>query len=179
MTEYILFVGQCSNFQSRTMLIPYKEFIKAREEDYNILKKHSKKAKFIIDDQEHFVDNLLIIDYKWIGNHGHQVVTEYTSFCGQLESYADGTDMYNEETGKCENVYCDLKDKEWYDTALINLTGGFNHIKNYTKLKKEYNIVDSFLVLESNDGELQYPMFDTVQEMMKEFYNIDLPDKRL
>lgn len=177
MAEYILFVGQCGNFQSRTMLIPYKEFIKVREEDYNMLKKHSKKAKFVIDGEEHLVDNLLVIDYKWEGNSGGMVKTEYTTFCGELESYADGMDMYDEETGKCENVYFDLKDKEWYDAAEINLGGGFNHIKNYTKLKQKYNPIDSFLVLESNDGKWSYPAYDTVQEMMKDVYNVDLPDK--
>lgn len=68
--------------------------------------------------------------------------------------------------------------------------GGFNHIKNYFNCKKltkvrecdftlnddlygkSINIVESFLILESNNNKLKAPRFDTVDEMMETLYGI-------
>ncbi len=44
----LLFVSREANFQSRTMLIPMEEFLKVRQEEYNLLKNYSKsKDQFV------------------------------------------------------------------------------------------------------------------------------------
>ncbi len=153
--DYILFVSQDANFQSRTMLIPIVEFLKVRSDDYKILKSSSIKNKnFTLNKKEYIVDNLLIINYVNIEGSENiftQTDTNYNLVCNELRSYADGMD---------NECYYYMKDKPWYDLAITNLCGGFNHIYNYKKCKeitkhknKEINIVDSFLVLESRYGE--------------------------
>src|SRR5688572_20180772 len=137
--DYILFVGQEANFQSRSMLIPAEEFLKVRNDDYLLLKRCSIKDRiFTINGINHKIDNLLIQNVIWSGNRGSYEKHEYTTIVGQLTQYADGME---------EDCYFDMKDKEWYDNAMCNLCRGFNHVKNYTKLKNstKYNIVDSFL----------------------------------
>lgn len=144
-TEYILYLGQEGNFQTRSMLIPAKEFLESRSDTYDLLKKYSSKNyKFVIDGVDHIVDNLLVINYIYKDGIGKADQTEYNQICHQLTSYADGMD---------NDHYFDMRDKIWYDNAIINLCSGFNHIKNYHQCKAElmakYKIIDSFLVLES------------------------------
>ncbi len=152
--DYILFVSQDANFQSRTMLIPIIEFLKVRDDDYKILKSSSiKNKKFTLNKKEYIVDNLLIIDYinvEGCDNIFTQTNKEYNLVCNELRSYADGMD---------NECYFYMKDKIWYDLSITNLCGGFNHIYNYKTCKeikkyknKEINIVDSFLVLEARYG---------------------------
>ncbi|QKF94210.1 hypothetical protein QKU48_gp0752 [Fadolivirus algeromassiliense] len=168
--DYILFIGQEANFQSRSMLIPAKEFIEARKEDYEMLKKTSaKNYVFQFDGMDHQIDNLLLQNYIWEDNMGKQEIREYTQVCNQLTHYADGMD---------DNCYFDMKDKIWYDKAICNICSGFNHIKNYTKAKnmtmykkKPINIVDSFLFIELRNGILEMPSCDTVEEMFQKYYS--------
>jgi hypothetical protein len=144
--KYILYVAQDCNFQSRTMLIPMEEFLKVRRNDYDVLKKYSVKKTF----DNYTVDNVLYIEYKQESkNSFSQVITPYTKILNQLTSYADGMDHFDDETGKFENVYFDMKDKIWYDLAVTNLCGGFNHVENYKQLLND-KVVDSFLVLEND-----------------------------
>jgi hypothetical protein len=164
MNDYILFVGQQAIFQSRTMLIPAKEFLEVRNDDYQLLKQHSVKNSHFPSSNT-TIENILIINYIFKGNCGSQEDTPYNQICNQLTHYADGME---------EDCYFDMKDKLWYDAAKTNLCGGFNHVKNY-KYCKEYaqnnnlNVIDGFLVLKSDDGVLNKQMFDTVEELMQ-FY---------
>lgn len=163
MTDYILFISQEGNFQSRSMLIPAQEFLKVRQEDYDLLKRSSSSYTFKIDNTEYVVDNLLLQNYIWTKNFGTSERHEYTELCGTLTWYACDAE---------KNCYSKMKDKEWFDSAICNISRGFNHVKNYSELKnmKEYkgkpiNIIDSFLVLELRDGILEMPMCDTVEEL--------------
>jgi len=152
MSDYILYVSQQGNFQSRSMLIPMLEFLKVRNEDYNLLKRSSiKNHKFTLDNEEYIVDNLILNNYENVNENSYtQTDSEYRILCNHLISYADGMD---------DDWYFKMKDKAWYDLAITNLCRGFNHIYNYKMCKeiteykdKQINIVDSFLVLESRHG---------------------------
>ena len=168
--DYILFIGQESNFQSRSILIPAGEFIKVRGDDYELLKKSvTNKYKVSINGIDYQLNNLLLQNVIWEGNCGTYEQTEYNQLCSNLIQYADGMDT---------NCYFDMKDKEWYDGAKCNICSGFNHIKNYIKYKniqqykgKPVNIVDSFLCLTLDDGILKLPTCDTVEELFDKYYS--------
>lgn len=164
--EYILFIFQEANFQSRSILVPKELFLKVREDDYNMLKKHSIKNVAIKGDT---IDNLLIQDYWRDGNCCHQRMQPFTRICGELAGYAD----------RMEDRYYDLSDCEWVDNSITNICGGFNHVKNYVSARhieeiegKRVNIVEGFLVLKSQEGKLNMSPFDTVDEMLLKVYGI-------
>jgi hypothetical protein len=143
--ECILFVADCSRFQTRSMLIPVDRFPKAH---YDLLKKHSISRTI----KEYHVENLLLRNIVWEGNVGTGEHTEYSKLCHQLESYADGMD---------EDCYYNMDDKPWVDNAIGNLCKGFNHLRNYTICKnithykgKDIKIVDAFLCLTMDDNKL-------------------------
>ena len=173
--NYILFIGQEGNFQSRSILIPEKEFIEYNNDTYTLLKSKSiKNHVFSIDDDDYMIDNLLIQDYKIEGSMGKPVMTKYSEICWKLANYADGME---------EDHYFDIKDKHWYDKSITNICGGFNHIKNYKKCRmmttvkgKEINIVDGFLFLEATNGKLKLPSCDTVKEMYLKYFGMYVDD---
>ena len=160
--EYILFVGQEGSSQSRCMLIPAKEYIEHNRGDYDIMRKHVKTIT--LDGVE---VNVLLNYLVREGIIGHYRVTEYSEICQKLTSYADRLD---------EECYYDLNHKVWVDKCIGLQIGGFNHVKNYEKLKnpKFYNkpiiIVDSFLFIECENNILYKPSFDTVEEMLLSTY---------
>lgn len=170
MPDYILIVGQESNFQSRIILIPANEYfsVDARNNDFDILKQHSLKYhKMTVDNKDYFIDNLLIINFvnSSFPNSFKAETTEYTEICHKLIAYACGME---------KDCYFDMDDKVWYDKAIIYPNEGFNHIKNYDKFKKstnKINIIESFLILKTTNGKYNSPMFDTVDEMMRELYS--------
>lgn len=140
--DYILFIAQEANFQSRSILIPIVEFLKVRKDDYEILKKASKPKTFIIDNKEYIVKNLLIQYFKpFSKNCFTQITSDYSLICNHLTSYADAMDR---------DFYFLMEDAIWYDNSITNLCRGFDHIHNYKYILEhsDKNIVDSFLVLE-------------------------------
>ena len=158
--DYILFLCQEANFQTRSILIPAKEFIDARKDEYEMLLSQSKKnISIIINDKEHIIDNLLIRNIIWKDGLGRPEIKPYTQFCGILCQYAYGLNA---------NQYIDLRDKPWYDKSKINLCKGFNHVLNYTKCSKlasnKINIINGFLVLQAEDGYFYKQPFDTEEE---------------
>lgn len=171
MGEYILYLAQQANFQTRSILIPAADFLAVRSDDYHILKNNSvKNYKFNIDGREYLVDNLLLDNIIWDGNMGRHEKAVYTEICADLKQYADGME---------DDQYIRLEDKAWYDNSKINLCKGFNHIKNFVACKKKLEnqgikIIDAFLVLETDHGKYQIPDVDTVEEMFEKYYSDSL-----
>lgn len=167
---YILFVGQEANFQSRSILIPYKEFVSVRSADYEILKKYShKNVVFNLDDKysDKYSDKYYTVDNLLVQNilpNGYIEKTEYTSICSSLIFYAEHSD------------FCDKEDKIWIEKSKFHLCKGFNHIKNHCILlhnilhKNKLNIIDSFLCLESINGTMEFPPVDSVVEMYDQYF---------
>ena len=167
MKDYILFLGQEANFQTRSLLIPHEEFISVpkRKNDYEMLKRSSVSCSFMIEGKKYDVDNLLTINVV----DGFQEPTEYLKIVNDLMFYADPP---------LEDCYANIDDKVWYDESFLGFAHDFNHIKNHEHWKnvKEFerepiNIVDSFLVLEMWNGKLNYPTYDTVAEMYASLYS--------
>lgn len=145
--QYILYVAAECNFQSRTMLIPMDEFLKVRQADYDLLKQHARLEK-----HGDYTINTLYVHWKRKDNTASQIESPYLKVINELTGYADIMDIYDDETGKFENCYYDMKDQIWYDLAKCRLCGGFDHIENHQYLLEKYpNIVDSFLVLNIED----------------------------
>lgn len=163
--NYILYIAQEACFQTRSILIPFEEFISVRKEDYELLKRSSDhNVKFMLKDKEYIVDNLLTINYIFEGHSGRAESCEHLALCTDLAWYAD-----------CwrSDMYIDIKDQVWFDKSICNIASGFNDIENYIICKNmsEYkgtpiNIVDSFLCLELENGRFRISPFDTVDELM-------------
>ena len=166
MPNYILFVAQEGNFQTRSMLIPAEEFLSVRKNDYDLLK----NKKIRITNGTDVVDNVVLENYVTCSensrvqeeNECNRIVTDLKMYC---------------EWG-LEHGYSDTMDKEWYDGAIMNLCDGFDNIANYTEsmtIKNingmDINIIDSFLVLETIDGKISHQSkYRTVEEMMQDVY---------
>lgn len=169
--KWILFCAQEAGFQTRSMLIPYSKYISnpRRVENLQTLKEHSGSRRFELRGVVYEIDNLLVQDIKWGGRFGKYVDHPFTKIVHELASYADGLD---------DDCYFNIDDKEWYDDAICGVASkGFNHLKNFTtflrnpvRKGKRYEIVESFLVLESDDGKIQKPQFDDVEEMYYKTY---------
>lgn len=181
--KYIAYVGQDCNFQSRAMLIPSEEFTNARKEECLILKEHSKAIVATIKEKTYHIPNILIQNYLYEENYGIQVETPYTQTCNMLTHYADGgSTVYDFKTETEMQGYADMKDEEWFTKTIRSEYGipfgrGFNHFACFLKLMNmkvhegtPINVIDGFLVLESNNGKLNISEFDTVTEMMHECY---------
>jgi hypothetical protein len=172
MTEYFLYVGQDSNFQSRTMLIPLNKMPSHIKELITNLKKYilrdctdkscTDKEGCTVSPKYNIVINNFISDdnnKSWSAE-----CPEKGQVCCRMNRYADGDEDYVND--------------EWMNSSFFNLVPGcFNHLKNYEELLKitEYNntpicITDHILVLESIDGKLNPSKWDTNEEMMKELY---------
>src|SRR5665647_2208346 len=105
MTEYILFIGQEANFGTRTILIPKKEFLQVRKEDFIFLQTSSQKNVIINEVQ---IENLLPQTIIWEGNYGTLKIEPYTNICETLKNYANGEDY-------CNNG----RDKIWYEKSIL------------------------------------------------------------
>jgi hypothetical protein len=153
------------------MLIPANEFLKVRKDDYDLLKRWSIKNSYskCIDGE---IENVLVLNYIFKDNIGSLEESEYGSLCQIIGNYADDSNMrgYDGTRG-----YFDLKDKIWCDASINNICGGFDHVKNY-KICKEYGvknnikIIDGFLILEAHNGKINSLEFDTVGEMLSEYF---------
>lgn len=81
MTEYILFVIECTNFCPRTGLVPKKEFIEARQSDYEILKSNAVKYNGI--------DQVLFQNIIWTGRTGRHEKTEWGHVISDIRMYIE------------------------------------------------------------------------------------------
>ena len=167
---HLLFVLQSANFTSRVLLAPADEFMRVRFADLLTLYEHAQKGVHF-PDEDVTVANLLVqnvtFDESGFGTFEHH---PFSTICAQLMAYADAGNEYG---------YSMAGDETWVDLcpppfALIGDSFGnsFNHVLTYKRLAKEggENIIDSFLVLESRNGELNRPPCDTVDEMMQEYF---------
>lgn len=171
MTKYILYCAQEANFQTRSMLIPLDLIMKCEERvrDLQILRNYIiRNAIFEHQGQEYVVDQLLINDIIWDGNRGTYQPSPVSNIIADFTRYADGMD---------EDCLCQLYDQEWANNIICNVVTGFNHVLNYCNFrnKTEYQgkpieIVEGFLVLESDDGKLRMPPVDTVKELFAVYY---------
>ena len=162
MTEYILFVIQCANFAARSILIPYEEFVKVRKEEYEMLLRNSVKN---IDFGDVVIKNLLIENIIRVKNFGTCEKTEWVDFIGHIEFCA-------EEWG---SAYPEIKDREWAENSIFDLPNGFDNVRTYKEiLATNYNIVDSFLILEAENGKLrERPNVHTNTEMLRKYCGIE------
>lgn len=141
--DYILFVGQEANFQTRTMLIPAKKFlsIKENKEKYELLKTCADQK--ILNGVS--IENVIYLTFDR-SDGGYDLVTEsHSKLCGEfLQRACDYRHVLDED----EYI------EEWYKEAFTNLTTGFDHVNNYLEcikitqyMKTSINIIDSFLIL--------------------------------
>ncbi|CAH6419887.1 Hypothetical protein HVR_LOCUS963 [uncultured virus] len=181
--RYILYCAQEANFQTRSMLIPYDLIIKSkfRVADLETLRAHAQKNVTIKHrDREYLIDQLIVQDYKWEGNCGSQQIQPFTTIVNHFTGYADGMhEDYDIESEEQKIATFKQGDEVWVSDIIGAVASkGFNHFRNYCNFRnrteykgKSIEIVEGFLVLESNDGKMKMPSVDTVAEMHEKYYN--------
>ena len=151
--DMFLFILECRSREPRSMLCPVNEFLSARRDDYEVLKKHSEKDVTCAEvdgvwkntgDTLYRIDNILYKTY----DDGQLVREEHTDFCCNLMDYADGLYGY----------YHDMKDKTWYDQSICHISKDFDVIKAYINCREmkqiksqAINIVEGWLILETDE----------------------------
>jgi hypothetical protein len=175
------------NFQSRSLLVPFKEFtsIEKRRTQLNVLKESAKTI--VITNKENnthvIVDNVIFNNYTTTSVriiNGHVLKSgkldynlQYGDLYLDLHFYADWrNDGYNLDNND---------DIVWLPYIYKDFCQGFNHILNFETCKqmtsikgRPINIVDSYLFLETQDGFYTPPRFDTVDEMMRACYGVSI-----
>lgn len=170
--KYILYCAQESNFQTRSMLIPYDLIMQCLErvEHLQMLRENAlRNVPFNHKGENYVVDQLLIQNITWNRNVGKHDESPFSKITSDLTSYADGME---------EDWFCEVYDKKWSNDVICNISSsGFNHVVNYCNFrnKTEYKdqpieIVEGFLVLESDDGKLRIPTVDNVEELFAKYY---------
>lgn len=145
-SNYILFILQDGEFDTRSMIVPTELFLKARQKEYNILKDYSVETSCCLNSSIFaVVDNLVLQPVICTDSGDVMKQKPFTKFYKQLLKYAEGS----------EDFYTDEIDTEWYDKTIIQLCDGKNHVENYTKCKNmpsksagKVKFTDSFLILE-------------------------------
>ena len=171
--KYILFCAQEANFQTRSILIPYDQIMQCeqRVRDLQLLQDNSlKNVIFKHKHGEYIVDNLLLENLTWEGNLGYRDQTVITNIINDFMFYADRP---------MENCLVKDYDSVWTDGIICGVASkGFNHFVNYCDFrnKKKYqnksiDIVLGFLVLQTEDGQLNFPLVETVEEMYQMYFS--------
>jgi hypothetical protein len=167
--KYILWCQQQSNFQTRTLLIPVDMLGSERKQQLDKIKQFRDKNNVIV------IDTTWTYEYdeqgKRVGGCGtvSEKDKEISRLCSDFEYYADRQSY--------DDGYLRKEDLEWLPFSFNQLCGGFNHVKNYQQLLtlkewegKPVNIVDSYLILGSDDGVLSVSPWDTPDAMMLDIY---------
>ena len=157
MTEYILFVIQDANFCPKSLLIPYQGFLEKRKEDHDLLIKYAQKNVSFSEKGTIVVPNLLINNIVWTGNSGTSEKTPYLPIINNLLTIAEWGPEEFEGFERC---------------IFPREVNGFNPLLIFQQLMKKYpSIVESFLVLETDNRKSRYVPYDTVEEMYDDLYH--------
>ena len=157
--NYILFLAQEGNLETRSLLIPADKFLsnEKRKNDYEMLKSASTQFTLNIKNNMHDIDNLIIINKSPIFDNNSNIIGYRSDDYPFQKIYSDLMFYANRYDGR----YISLDDKPWVEDTYSNFCSGFNHVKNYTRCKdikeingRTINVVDSLLILESLDGKL-------------------------
>lgn len=181
--KYILFCAQQSNFQTRSILIPYDEIMQCEERvsDLQVLRDNSSKnVEFEHKGMKYVVDQLLYTNVTWIknelGTFSHNDQTPYHRIVNDFVAYADTLDY---------NCFIRLFDQVWRNDVIPCIASkGFNHVLNYCNFRNKtecdgqsIEIIEGFLVLETTNGrEYQMPVVDTTNEMYQKYYGFSIDD---
>ena len=170
--KYILYCAQVANFQTRSMLIPHDLIMKCpkRVKNINTLREHSKRnVKFEHKGRGYIVDQLLIDNIIWEKGQGRHEPSKYLEILEDFTNYAECVP---------DEGLLQLYDKQWIGEIICGVASdGFNNVMNYCNFRNKssyhgrpINIVEGFLVLESNNGKISMPPVDTVREMYEKYY---------
>lgn len=162
MNQYILYCAQEANFQTRSMLVPVLFLDTETREKFNGLKTYGKKILYRKTNK--YIGHLILQEtcddiyedpdelYKY------KLCNYFTQFANQSPAHdLDETSENDQNDQNCAKNY------KWFNYVSDNLCKGYDHVKNYLTLlettriddecKDNIEIVDSFLVLETYNGE--------------------------
>lgn len=181
--EYIMFIFQHTGFCPQSILVPAKEFIDVRVNDYHILQQHAHTRTFTIDNKEVVIDNLLFVECQTSDTMTKVVEDEeYYNIYRELDMYAEWQDEFG---------YKHQEDKSFVEKSICGFCSTFDVIEEYLYYKEQTKIrgykmhrsqkenengydvviVDAFLFLEVMDGKVRVkPLYKTPEEMMEKVY---------
>ena len=161
--KYYLYCSQCSNFQTRSLLIPVDLIPEKTKQIWQDIKKLSNNNIVICN---------IVFDER-VGTPDEKS-KELMKLCSIF-------DCASENYHYDDRYYGEHDDIKWQKYSYNDLCCGFNNIKNYDNLLKlkehdehEIIVVDSILKLESRNGKIQQNMYDTVDEMLYDLYLKDI-----
>ncbi len=156
------------NFQTRSILIPYDEFlvVPERAKQYDTLKLHAaKNVKITIDEQDYIIDNLILENIVWSNGYGRYEKRPHSEITHDLTQAADGA--YENHFAIGDGSYSKYDgDVIWLENSNYNIaSSGFNHIKNYCYYRDNHPID-----VEIENDKLKTQKFDTVDDMLVTYY---------
>ena len=168
--KYILFYSQEANFQTRSILVPYDLIMKCeqRVKDLDILRDNALRD-VSFDNGKYIVDQLLIQNITWNGNIGRPDDNPFVDIVSEIMSYVD------REIDEFRHLY----NEQWAREKICHVASkGFNHVANYCNFRKRttykgnpIEIVEGFLILESQNGKVSMPPINTVEEKYAKYYS--------
>lgn len=170
--KFILWCNQEANFQTRTLLIPFDLLPEERRQQLDKIKEHKIKG---------VPYNVVLVDHTWTYDYDEN--GKRCGGCGTVsEKDKDLSHLVNIFSYYAEwsrSGILDEQDEDWSNASFIDLCGGFNHVENFKQLcqmkeweGKPVEIVDSILVLETENGKYKQAPWDTVEQMMRDLYGI-------
>jgi hypothetical protein len=175
--KMILFVIQNTGFSTRLLLAPAELFKKVRETEYNILKEHAEK-NVAMDGVT--IENLLIQNMIREGNALREEHYPWSDAAHIADFYSDPPIEDDEcllETKDGEWA----KDREWVKSSFRDCAS-FDPLDDYKKLcnfkglcdlgfyenrqTRKIEVVESFLILETTNGERPNILFKNATEMI-------------
>ena len=140
--DYIFFFVQDANFGFSHILVPLNYFKEIKSVELELLNQSYQKCRLKYDNKC-VINKLILLKYKKINHH---LEIENIDFNIKLIKCCGNILWYANHLHEIEYHYIDKKDETWKD-------------KFIDKFNENINVVDSFIVLDSIDGEYTIPTY--------------------
>lgn len=147
LNDYILFVSSDANFQTKSMIVPAREFMEIRSDHIEILRKYAYDVTCTNSKKEQInVHNFLKRELIPCSDNNNGWTTRQTEWSPVW------TDIMKWMNG---DKRIELIDQVWWKKTKVQLAKGKNHVQNWNRLNKmtsyqgkSIRIIESFLSLE-------------------------------
>lgn len=147
--NYVFFFMEDANFGFSTILIPLEYFGEMKSKEYKLLNKSFQSCTLTYNNK-YSINKLVLIEYKCIDNN---LEIDTTKSDEKMVRLCKNILWYANHLGELDHCYLTKEDGPWKDKFLS--------VSDIDKV----NIVDSYIILESVDGEYTVPTYlDNLKE---------------